>query len=511
MTRSLFERCRSAAGAGRIAVAAGFLLAVTLVPPVAEGQTKAVSDPEPNPGSVVEVLVVYQETDALLPWRKRQPGRRSGYGVVVDGQRVLTTESLVRNHTLVELRASRSGEKIPAVVQLADPQQDLALLSPSRPDGFPTLVPLPIGTDMPTNDGLAFLQFDNTARLRSSQARLIEVSMNNLPNAPYSGLTATLLASENVNGVGAPVLYGGRLAGLILAFNSDDRTAMMVPGVVLSRFLEDAARQPYLGPASAGLFWSPLIDPAKRRYLGVADEVGGILLSSFVPRVMADQVLKPEDVLIEMDGQAIDRLGFYQDASLGRLNFSHLIRGHHRPGDVIPLKVVRHGKVVEVALTLGTWDDRKSFIPDNVTGEQPEFLVDAGMIIREVDGDYLRAFGEDWSRRVNTRIVNLYLTRRYKPEQDGDRLVILSSVLPHPINIGYQSLSGQIVDAVNGQPVRHLNDVFRIVDADGGIERLKLRSIGVDVVIDRSQREAANAELARLYGLRQLRYRKPVL
>ncbi len=75
----------------------------------------ALAAPEVD-NALLEILVSYQENDPFVPWRKRQPGRRIGYGVVIDKGLVLTTESLVRSHTLVELRRAARGEKIPARV-----------------------------------------------------------------------------------------------------------------------------------------------------------------------------------------------------------------------------------------------------------------------------------------------------------------------------------------------------------------------------------------------------------
>ena len=53
---------------------------------------------------VVELIVTHQAFDPFFPWQREQPRVRTGYGVHVGEGRVLTTEALLRNGTLVEMR-----------------------------------------------------------------------------------------------------------------------------------------------------------------------------------------------------------------------------------------------------------------------------------------------------------------------------------------------------------------------------------------------------------------------
>ena len=81
-----------------------------------------IAAPQELESALVEVTVSFQEFDPFFPWQQRAPGMRRGYGILVDNSHVLTTENLVRNHRLVELRRLRTGEKIAATVELSDCQ-----------------------------------------------------------------------------------------------------------------------------------------------------------------------------------------------------------------------------------------------------------------------------------------------------------------------------------------------------------------------------------------------------
>jgi hypothetical protein len=74
--------------------------------------------------------------------------------------------------------------------------------------------------------------------------------------------------------------------------------------------------------------------------------------------------------------------------------------------------------------------------------------------------------------------------------------------------VGYQHLQDQIVLAVNGQPIHNMQDVFRVVDESGGLERLTVESMGVDLVLEKKGLNQADAQLAANYGIPELRNQK---
>ena len=461
----------------------------------------------PREAPVLQVLTTRQEFDPFIPWQKRQPAERTGYGVVVGSNTVLTTENVVRQQSLVELVAPRSGRRIPAQVVLADEQVNLALLR--LPAGAEDRIPAPCAvSDREKPEAtLTVVQLDATRELQSGGATLLRVQVDGLPAAGYASLLADVLTDLSVNAEGAPVFGAdGRLGGLVCGYTAANRTARILPAVVIQRFLRDAAQTPYPGAASAGFLWRPLVDPARRQWLGVDGETGGVLVLSCVSGWGAEGALRPNDVILNWDGYAVDDLGYYADPVLGRLLFPYLIKGHRRPGDRVPVQIVRAGKVQPVEVELRRANEASMLIPDNTRGEREAYLLEAGLLLREATGRYLQAPGPSWQRQVDSALVHLYLTRKLAPARAGQRVVMLAMVLPHPINIGYQHFFGRIVTHVNGKPVDNLRDVFTIRDSDGHIVRLTLKDVGTDVVLDPAGIDAANRELADLYDIPAMRW-----
>jgi S1-C subfamily serine protease len=457
--------------------------------------------------AVVRLIVTYQENDPRIPWQRMQPRLRAGYAVMIAPGRLITTEDLVRNSTLIEFQKPRRGEKFGATVEQADYQCNVAVLRVEDASALADRESVSLLTNMPDSD-LEIVQFDETGAPQTGSASVQKTSVSMLPAADNVALTFTLQTDVNVNGMATPVAFGDVLAGLIIQYDRAAATALMLPYPVLNRFLDAAARSPYPGVASAGFRWSPLVDPAKRAYLGVPDDATGVLVLSTLPNTGAAESLRGDDVVVEWDGYPVDNLGFYPDPVFGRLLFPYMVAGRRQPGERAPVTVLRGGRSVRLDVQLIRRLDADSLIPENTTGAPAEYVVEGGLILRELTGDYLRAAGPKWELQASPRLMHLYLTRSQRPAKADEKIVILSEVLPDPVNVGYDNLRDEIVSRINGEAVGNMADVFRILDRDGHVERLTIQGVGVDIVLDRAQLDGANERIARTYHIPNLRGRR---
>ncbi|MCE9614932.1 MAG: trypsin-like peptidase domain-containing protein [Lentisphaerae bacterium] len=456
---------------------------------------------------LVRVVVTYQVSNPFLPWQSQAPSTRTGYGIQIGPAEVLTTEHLLRNHTHVELLHAREGEKITASVAIADKRLNLALLTIASPDHADTNLPtLELAGPLPLRTPVSVLQFDDDNDTQFADASVAAISVSSLPDSPYSMLTYALLAQLNVDGEGAPIVCSNQLAGLAISYQASTRIGTAIGHPFIARFLEDARRTPYLGPASGGFTWKPLVDPAKRAWLGLGPERAGILLVSTSPGTGASRTLQPRDVILEWDGRPLDAMGYYSDPAFGRLEFSHLVKGKASPGDHVPVTIWRDGTRQVVSLELGGDPDLNALVPENVTGEKAPYLVSGGLILRELDVFMLRALGQDWRAKADPEHLH-YFIDGIPNQQPGDRVVVMLGILPDTINVGYQHLRNRVVTAVNGTPIRNMHDVFAVADRDGIAHRFTLKGLGVDLVLDREELAAANLRLARQYRIPALEYR----
>lgn len=460
---------------------------------------------------LVEIIVTYQTYSESMPWQGNPPQTRYGYAVFLDSSRLLTTESLVRNHHLIEIRKPRTGRKIPAKVTMIDEQVNLAVLTIDETDENTQHPLIPICETLPLDANVQIVQFDETQQLQMSHAKVLQTKMSNLPDAPYNSLIFKLLADLNLNGNGVGVIYKNKLAGILMDYDRATRTGTMVPYLTIRQFLERCNQVPYPGFAHAGFKWAPLIDPAKRNFLHVTEPETGLLVLSCLTGTGAYESLKPKDVITEWDGYKIDNLGFYTDPDFGRMSISHLIKNTRIPNDTVPLTVIRDKETTHLNMKLCHLNDKDFLIPEDVAQEQAEYIIEGGLIIRELTGSYLRSFGSRWQTKLNSRIVNRYLNQEQESDLPGKHIVILVRVLPDPINIGYQPLNNMMITKVNGKTVNNLNDVFKIADDDGHITRITTDLLGIDIMLDEQSLDDANKRIANNYRIPYLRHQRPTL
>jgi len=471
----------------------------------------AVAAPGPDyDASMVEITVTYQDHDPQIPWRKKAAAIRHGYGVVIGPAQVLTTEDLVRNQTQVELCRAKSGVKLAATVLEADEQLNTALLTFSNSAAANAvaaanaLLPMALADIIRRDDRLTIVKLEKTGEFQTSVGQVVELSSSASPRP----LALKVLTQSSIDGNGTPALLNGQLAGLSVAYDKKTQTGLFIPCTTLRRFIADANAPPYKGLAWAGFQFEPLLDPVKRRYLGVPEPEGGIVVTKTTPGSGAAEVLQAGDVITAWDGIPIDAQGYYTDADFGRLRLAYLIGGRRAAGNSVPVALVRDRKPCALQVLLSRQRDRDEYIPEAIGGESVEYLVEGGLVLRELTGNYLRAAGENWKLQMNPRLVYYYLHQDKFARQPGDHVVLLSMVLPDSINIGYQEFRDQVVTAVNGQPIRNMADVFRAVDNAGGLRRVTLLGCGVDLALDETTLAEANRRIAAQYRIPHLRYQK---
>jgi hypothetical protein len=106
-------------------------------------------------------------------------------------------------------------------------------------------------------------------------------------------------------------------------------------------------------------------------------------------------------------------------------------------------------------------------------------------------------------RRGPTRLLVAYDREGAAPTPEAPRIVLLSSVLPDPCNLGYQDLRDLIVASVNGVPIGRLEDLrrafaqpvggFHVVDFVPGQGPTR-------IVLDVAEANASAERIRTLYG-----------
>jgi hypothetical protein len=425
-------------------------------------------------------------------------------GLVVPGRKILLASTAFGNHLLIEAQRLGSEERTVARVELVDQEGPLALVAVDDPAFWDGLEPLPLADRAPGEGDVTILRWQRSGLLDAFPGTVRQVRSGRHGLSQTSLLTLEIGTSTDGLGQSEVVIAKGRVAGLLTGRAGDAYAALAAP--VLARFLEGAAREDWRGFARAGLAWQDLTNPALREWLGLRPGETGIRLTRVARHGSAGGVLKPGDVVLELDGKTLDPTGYYEHPLYGRMLFALLFSDGRQPGETMPVRVLRDDQRLDLQLPLRAMRPEQDRVPAYVFGRGPDYVVVGGLVFQELTRPYLGAWG-DWARRAPPRIL---VAMDREPEDTGEkpkRIVLLSSVLPDAVNLGYQELRDLIVERVNGRTVGSLADLRQAFAApQGGFHVVELAAGqgAARVVLDAAEAQAAAPRLQQAYGVEKL-------
>lgn len=465
--------------------------------------------PEPKPVAaqqppVVRVNVTSQSFNFTQPWRKNAPTLRQGLGVVLVDGRILVTAELVANRTYVELEKPETALKAAAEVEVVDYDANLALLKAPAAEFLQSIQGAKLDESAAVGDRVEILQLEPTGKPLRTAATITTIEVGSYPVDENAFLVFRLSAplQSRENSFTVPAFRDGRLVGMLMRYDPRTQTADVVPAPVISQFLRAAASEPYAGFPRAGLTFADTRDPQLRRFAKMSNGTGGAYVTKVLPGSPAEAAgLKTGDILLAVDGKAIDQDGNYEDDRFGKISLAHYISTVLQPGSTIPLKVWRDGSELSIEATLAPRDRSRMNSQPYIFDKAPEYVIAGGLVFSELSRQFLREWGPNWQREAPLKLVYL---DRYQSElpPDRGRIVFISSVLPGPDTTGYEELANEVVEEVNGKPVRSLKELAAALDnPEGRFHRIKLAEDPGLIVLDVDSAKAADERIRKEYGI----------
>jgi S1-C subfamily serine protease len=439
--------------------------ATTISPAVAEADVKS---------SVVRINSTQQSWNAWQPWEKNAPNRRRALAAIVGPQRVLTTSELVADATYLEFESADSTRFTPAKVIAVDYEANLALLGPaSEKEGtgfFEGTVPFKITTPRKIGSTLQIVQVEENGVALQTPGTLqsIDLSGNFLPGQSFLTYMVKASMQSAAGSYSLPVTDGGKLAGILISYNAKDQICDVTATDIIIRFLRNTTNGEYKGFPSLGVTIARTEDSAFRQWLKLGDDQGGVFIHNVRKGGAAETAgVKANDVLLAVDGQSIDRRGYYPHPTYGNLSWGHLIRGEKSTGDAVTLSLWRDGKPLEIKAKLTHEEDSSRLVPNQLFDKAPNYLVKGGLVFQELSLPILEGFGEDWQARAPLALLDIYQNPD-NYEKSMDRAVFLNGVIPTPATVGYESLRYLIIRKVNGKEIRNMKGLIAAFEGNTG-------------------------------------------
>ena len=448
--------------------------------------------------SLVRITATDVEPDYKAPWNSGGIQKGVGAGFIIDGARIMTNAHVVSNSRYLTVEREGDPNKYPATVLFVAHDCDLALIKVPSPDFYKNMAPLSFGGIPELESTVSAYGYPIGGQRMSVTTGIVSrVDFQTYSHSSIdSHLAIQISAQINPGNSGGPVMQNGKVVGVAFQGYSGDvaqGVAYMIPTPVVNRFLKDVADGHYDKYVDLGITYSKLQNPAQRRFLGLSDDDRGVLVNTVIAAGTAAKVIKSGDVLLSIDDHPIASDAFVElDGE--RVEMPEVVERKFK-GDTVKLDILRDKKPLTVMVELGpVWP---YLFQGHSYDVQPRYIVFGGLLFQPLSLDLVAAY-QPQDLRLRHYFDFFVLEQIYLEHPE---VIVLTNILPDPINTYLQPYRAGIVDEVNGAKIRTLDDLAKAFAEKP--ERFVVRMIGdgPPLVLDRAEVEAARDRIRTRYNV----------
>jgi len=457
--------------------------------------------PQPNgpiQKSLVRITATEVAPDYRAPWNAGMLGRGVGAGFVIEGNRIMTNAHVVSNSRYLTVERDGDPNKYPAKVLFVAHDCDLALITVDSPNFYKNMLSLKFG-------GIPELESTVSAYGYPIGGERMSVTTGIVSRIDFQlythssidqHLAIQISAQINPGNSGGPVMQNTKVVGVAFQGYSGDvaqGVAYMVPTPVISRFLKDVSDGRYDGYVDLGITYGKLQNPAQRKFLGLKDDGHGVLVETVVAAGPCAKLLRPGDVLFSIDNHPI--------ASDGNVE----LEGEHVEMPEVVERKFKHDNV-----KFEIWRDKQStsgsvqldtvppyLMQSHRYDVRPRYIVYGGLLFQPLSLDLLEAY-QPTDLRLRHFFDFYVIDQLYIEHPD---VIVLTNILPDPINSYLAPYRGGIVDQINGKKIRTLDELSQTFAEPADRFVIDMIGDGPPLVLDPKQVEAARERIRQRYNV----------
>jgi S1-C subfamily serine protease len=455
---------------------------------------------------VVQILTSSVPADFYSPWQSPNHQRSSGSGVILTGQRILTNAHVVADARFIQVQKEFDPKRYEATVEFVGHECDLAVLRVAEASFFAGSRPVPLGEGIPAlKSTVATFGYPvGGDRVSVTEGVVSRVQVDSYVHSLKSNfLVVQTDAAINPGNSGGPVIQDGNIVGIAFqGLGEAENIGYFIPIPIIRHFLDDVDDGRFDGFPAFGVYFASLENEDYRSYLGMGPTDTGIVIDTVVPGGPADGHLRQGDVLTRIDGTAVANDGTVSlqgKEDEGRVLFTYLV-ANKQMGEDAALTVLREGRAVDVRFPVGANPVRVTWY--NEYEAPPRYVIYAGLVFQPLSRSYLQNW-EDWWYEADKRMLYYYSYHNLdviSPERR--EFVVLSRILPDPVNTYIGFAAEKIVASINGHTILGLEDVAAALrEPVDGYHVILIEGFEKPVVMDAPQAQAAHAQILRRFRI----------
>ncbi len=448
--------------------------------------------------SLARITNTAQEPNYRIPWLPGSTGGGSGTGWVVSKDRLLTNAHVVSNARFLTVERENDPKKYIATVEHIAHDCDLAILKVDDPAFFKDTKPLALGGIPEIESSVSVFGYPiGGERLSVTNGIVSRVDFRTYTHSVVdSHLCIQIDAAINPGNSGGPVMQGSSVVGVAFQGYSGDvaqNVGYMIPTPVIKHFLHDIADGHYDRYMDLSITTFPVLNAAQRKAYGLADDDRGVVVSNVLADGPCDGILKVEDVILTIDGLPVASDGMVELE--GERVMMAEVAERKFLGDSLKFSIKREGKPMDVVVEFKrAWPYG---MQANTYEQQPAYVLFGGLLFQPLSRNLMQAYS--FSNPRVSYFFDAYITKEiYKEHPD---VIVLSSILPDPINTYFGEFREAIVDEINGKKVKTLKEFADALAVPAEFYVLKFIGVGRPLVLERAAVEAARERIKKRYNV----------
>ena len=445
--------------------------------------------------AVVKVFVTSNQMDYYRPWQSIGINSSAGSGCIIKGNKILTSAHVVADQTFIQVKKNKDTKKYTAKVEAIGQDCDLALLSVSDAEFFEGVNPIELGGLPKLQETVTVLGYPQGGdKLSITEGVVSRIEVTSYSQSARKLLTVQIDAAINPGNSGGPVLQDGKLIGVAMQIlEAGQNIGYMVPAPIMEHFFKDLEDGDYDGFPILGIDYNTAENSALRDYYGSTGYVGGILISRVLPFSPAHNQLKEGDLVLEIDGVAIGEDGTFQFRDDERLSLTHLIT-QKQVGEEVQVKFLRDKKLQTFPLKMQAFSP---LVPYPYSFEKPPYFIFGGIVFTLLSSDLLQSWGTRWWEKAPVSLNNFLIGAGHLNEEERKEVVVILSILPDDINVGYHGYGNDYVKTVNGTKIVSFEEFVKRISRVQKEDKFTIIETGngAKIILDNTNIDQINAQI----------------
>ncbi len=415
--------------------------------------------------AIVKIYTVSNSHNYHEPWQTWGQKIFNGSGCIISGKRILTNAHVIRDYTFIQVRRSGEAKKFTAEPEIIAHESDLAILKVKDESFFEGIEPVEIGDLPEIKDKVTVYGFpEGGDKLSITEGVVSRIEHTKYFHSSAYLLTCQIDAAINSGNSGGPVINkDNKIIGVAFQSFQDgryDNIGYMIPAPVINHFFEDIRDGKHNGTPDVGLSMQKMENPDMRRKYLMSDKQTGVLIVKIYPDSPAEGILKPNDILLSIEGENIENDGTIEFRQGERTYFGYLMQ-QKQINDQIKFKILRNGTIKEAYIKLTKPIDYERLVPSERYDRPPTYYIIGGLVFETLTLNYLMEYGtqKDWYVNAPKELVNFYVNG--EPTNEQREIVVLVKVLADEINVGYHDFVDAVISSVNGVKVSRIGDLVK--------------------------------------------------